>query len=336
MADFSYINVNYNSMEENLFKYFLGTLDKSETAALFERMKTDDELKADFIRSRNTMALSHLSMHSLDETEGKKSFNVFSRRLKKKKQHKLIRLIWRQSMVAAIFMALTFLATKHYYKDFTNSDEMNTLYVPAGQRARLSLHDGTEVWLNANSTLQYPPSFSGGKRAVSIIGEAFFHVAENREKPFIVSSQHVTMEVLGTQFNVYSYPGSDYIQADLVEGMLKVYHTNIEENAVILNPNERVTIKSEEMTVDKTVDFDHFLWKEGIYSFEDESLLSMIEKLELYFDVKIIVENQQLSNAIYTGKFRQRDGIDEILRIIQKIQNFRIEKDTKNNIITLK
>lgn len=319
-------------MEKNLLKYFLGRLGKSETIALFERMKGDDKMKADYIRLRNVSALSHLSRYSLNEAEGKKGFEAFSRRLRKKNRRQLIHQVWRYSVAAAVIAGLTFFATKHYYRaQFTNPDDKNTLYVPAGQRARLLLQDGTEVWLNANSTLH----FSEKEREVTVTGEAFFNVAENPEKPFVVSSQHIEMEVLGTQFNVYSYPGLDYIQTDLVEGKLNVYRKNFEEAAITLNPNERVTITSDEMYVDKTVNSDHFLWKDGIYSFENERLLSIIEKLELYFDVKIVIEDPEVFDVIYTGKFRQRDGIDEILRIIQKIQKFNIKKDMKNNIITL-
>lgn len=323
-------------MEENLLKYFLGGLEETETVELFERMKTDDALKADFIRFRNISALSHLSQHSFDEAEGRKGLKEFARRLKKKKQRKLIRIVWRQSVVAAVFTALTFLITTYYYHGaLTDSCEMNTLNVPAGQRAQLILHDGTEVWLNANSTLQYPTRFAEKRREVTVIGEAFFNVAENSRKPFVVTSQYVEMEVLGTQFNVYSYPALNYIQTDLLEGKLKVYNKDFEEEAVILHPNEKVTIKQHEMQIDSTVDFEHFLWRDGIYSFEDESLLSIIEKLELYFDVEIRVEDPEILNAIFTGKFRQRDGIDEILRIIQKIQKFNVKKDRKDNIITL-
>lgn len=322
-------------IKNDILSYFLGTLGKSETVELFEKLKTDDELKAEYIRLKNALALPRLLPHALDEAKGKKGFRDFSHRLRKRTQRRFMHIALRYSAVAVIFIALTLFATTRYYENTIDADNMNTLYVPAGQRARLSLQDGTEVWLNANTTLQYPSRFSGKKREVTVTGEAFFNVAENHKKPFIVSSQNIEMKVLGTQFNVYSYPGLEYIQADLVEGVLKVYKKDAEEAAVILNPNERLTIKPDEMYMDKLVDFDHFLWKDGIYSFEDESLSSIIEKLELYFDVKIVLDNPELSNVIYTGKFRQRDGIDEILRIIQKIQEFRIEKDTKNNIITL-
>jgi ferric-dicitrate binding protein FerR (iron transport regulator) len=89
------------------------------------------------------------------------------------------------------------------------------------------------------------------------------------------------------------------------------------------------------MSLRKIQNSDYFLWKDGIYTFENERLLDIIEKLQLYYDVKIVVKDPEIFNVRYTGKFRQRDGIDEILRIIQKIQKFNVQKDTENNVITI-
>jgi ferric-dicitrate binding protein FerR (iron transport regulator) len=170
---------------------------------------------------------------------------------------------------------------------------------------------------------------------VTVSGEAYFDVAKNTRKPFIVSTQNLEMKVLGTQFNVYSYPGAEYIKTDLVEGSLMFYSKESPNASVTLKPYEQIVVKEGKMTVRKIHNSDYFLWKEGIYTFENERLLDIIEKLQLYYDVKIIVKDPEIFNVRYTGKFRQRDGIDEILRIIQKIQKFNVQKDTENNVITI-
>lgn len=143
------------------------------------------------------------------------------------------------------------------------------------------------------------------------------------------------MEVLGTQFNVYSYPGAGYIQTKLIEGSLRVYQADNKNSSIILKPDEQVTIRGNNMTVGHINNPDHMLWRNGIYSFNNERLIVILEKLQLYYDVKIVVEDPEIFNVRYTGKFRQRDGIDEILRILQKIQPFKIMRDRENNIITL-
>jgi ferric-dicitrate binding protein FerR (iron transport regulator) len=170
---------------------------------------------------------------------------------------------------------------------------------------------------------------------VTVSGEAYFDVAENSRKPFIVSTQNMEMKVLGTQFNVYSYPGAGCIKTDLIEGSLMVYSKESPNTSVTLKPDEQIVVKNGKMSLRKIQNSDYFLWKDGIYTFENERLLDIIEKLQLYYDVKIVVKDPEIFNVRYTGKFRQRDGIDEILRIIQKIQRFNVQKDTENNVITI-
>lgn len=321
-------------MDEKLYNYFLGKLSQTEISELFHQLDSDKSLKAEFIRLQNLYAISHLSTQSINRDEGQQHFHSFSQRIKRKAQRKIISNIFKYAAVAVILIASTVWATL-YFSGGVQDITTNTLYVPAGQRAQLTLQDGTEVWLNAQSTLKYPSHFSKRRREVEITGEAFFDVAKDTKRPFIVSTQHIDMRVLGTQFNVYSYPEAGYIQTDLVEGSLMVYQKQSPQSSVTLNPAEQVVVKDGKMSVGKIENADYFLWKNGIYTFDNERLLDIIEKLQLYYDVKIIVKDPEIFNVRYTGKFRQRDGIDEILRIIQRIRKFNIQKDSENNIITL-
>lgn len=322
-------------MEEILPKYFLGELNRSEELKLFRQMESDKQLRAEFIRLQNIQALTRLASHPTQEAEGEKGFAEFTRRLSAKKRQKKMRFMLRYAAISVLLIASTFFLTRTLILQSNAPTAMNTLYVPAGQRARLTLHDGTQVWLNAQSTLTYPARFSGKRREVSVVGEAYFDVAKNRKKPFVVTTQQLTMEVLGTEFNVYSYPEADCIKTDLVEGSLKVYNKFSSKASITLKPNEQLVVKDGKMFVEKIQNSDYFLWKDGIYAFENERLIDIIEKLQLYYDVKIIVKDPEIFNVRYTGKFRQRDGIDEILRIIQKIQKFNIKKDIENNVITI-
>ncbi|MDL2256470.1 FecR domain-containing protein [Parabacteroides sp. OttesenSCG-928-K15] len=234
----------------------------------------------------------------------------------------------------AILVGSTYWFTmQHASKEWPT--EMLSLHVPAGQRLQLTLQDGTSVWLNARTTITYPSHFPSSERRVSIDGEALFDVAKENSRPFIVSSRGVEMEVLGTEFNLYSYPEAEYIRTSLLEGSLSVYRTQEKRKNIILEPNQQVTIKGRQMLVDKIPDPAYFLWTEGVYSFHNEPLINILRKLELYYDVKIEVKDPSIYTWEYTGKFRQRDGIDEILRIINKIHKFTIEKDEENNKIIL-
>jgi transmembrane sensor len=323
-------------MEEKLPKYFSGELGQSDTAELFNELEKNELLREEFVRMQNTYALTHLSKFSKNESEGRRSYQQFLQQLKTKKRQKVVRLAVQYAAVALVLIASTFFATRYFLVGSDGEMEPNRLVVPAGQRAQLTLPDGTLVWLNAQSSLTFPARFHGKTRRVSVSGEAYFDVASNSRKPFIVSTQEMEMRVLGTEFNVYSYPEADYIRTDLVEGSLMVYSKRSPQTRVTLKPNEQVVMREGKMYVRKINSPDYFLWKDGIYSFENERLIDIIEKLQLYYDVKIIVKDPEIFNVRYTGKFRQRDGIDEILRIIQKIQKFTIEKERKTNTITLK
>jgi len=103
----------------------------------------------------------------------------------------------------------------------------------------------------------------------------------------------------------------------------------------VLRAGDEATIDGENISVSEIVNPNYFLWKDGIYSFDNESLLEILQKLQLYYDVTIKVEDPEIFNVRYTGKFRQSDGIDEILHIIRKIHRFNIKKDPENHILTL-
>lgn len=322
-------------MEEVLIKYFSGELDRSEEVALFRQMKNDQQLRQEYIRLQNIYALTRLAPDPKQESEGKKGYITFTKKLQAKKHQKKIRFLLQYAAISLLLITSTFFLSRALTLPSTSTAEMNTLYVPAGQRAQLTLQDGTQVWLNAQSTLTYPARFNRKRREVSVVGEAYFDVAENRKKPFIVTTQQLTMKVLGTEFNVYSYPESGYTRTSLVEGALLVSETGKNNKPVLLSPDQQATYCENVIKLEKLHNPEHLLWREGIYAFDNERLIDILSKLELYYDITIQVEDPEIFNVCYTGKFRQRDGIDEILHILQKIQSFKIRKIREENLIIL-
>lgn len=321
-------------MEKLFHSYFQNQLSIGERVELLRKVESDISLKQQFMEMKNLYALAMFSNQAADPDNSRESYHLFMR---KKRRQRTIQLAVKYSTYAAAIIIII-LSTYRLTLDSVRKDlegGMQSLHVPAGQRLRFELQDGTSVWLNAHSTLTYPVHFGKDERKVAIEGEAFFDVAEDTDRPFIVSSQGVSMKVLGTVFNVYSYPEAGYIQTSLLEGKLQVYHENEEAKGILLLPNQQITIDENEMHVDTITNSGHFLWTEGIYSFHNEPLSNILRKLELYFDIKIAVEDPTIYTWEYTGKFRQRDGIDEILRIINKIHKFKIERDEEHNTITL-
>ena len=326
-------------MDERIHNYFSGMLSDEERLAFLREVEVDAELKKQFVAFQNAYALFNLGVQFQDKTLGQQKYNAFVHYKRKSAYRQQVRTCCRYA--AAILLLIVSSSVLTYW--LMRSDDSpalpltyNTLYTPAGQRAQLVLQDGTEVWLNAKSKLVYPSRFEGKSRNVTVEGEAFFKVAKDSVKPFIVSAGEVEMKVLGTQFNVYSYPETGYVETSLLEGAVKVFFTGKEREGVVLKPNQQVTVSGEEMKVEPIARKERFLWREGIYAFENEPLIHILKKLELYYDVRIIVEDSSLFKDTYTGKFRQRDSLDDIFCVLQRIRNFKVERDTEHNIVTLR
>ena len=325
-------------MDEQIVSYFNGELTPDECLAFLKRVELDGELKRQFVDAKNVYALSMLSGQADNKEESKDSYARFMRKNRKQGYQ-----AWRLGLkiagcaaAVALLVVSTYLLTLNYGVE-PLKEEMFTLHVPDGQRLNLTLLDGTNVWLNAGTIISYPNTFKGSERRITIDGEAFLDVAEDKERPFIVSSGGIGMEVLGTSFNVYSYSTLDYVRVSLLEGSLNVYRESDKSERITLKPDQEVFINKDGMTVESIQDPTYFLWTEGIYSFYNEPLASILQKLEIYYDLNIEVKDPSIYSWEYTGKFRQSHGIDGILRIIQKIHKFKIEKyDDRNTIILSK
>lgn len=325
-------------MDERIARYFNEELSSTERVQFLHEVDSNETLKKQFAEYQNLYALLNISPQIENRKIGKQKYDRFVQQ----KQNRILKKLWlgRIGYAAAILVLvvssslLTLWYTQNEEVVFV-ADEMNTLYTPAGQRACLVLQDGTEVWLNAKSKLIYPAQFTGKERRVKVEGEAFFNVAKDSVKPFIVSAMDVDMKVLGTQFNVYCYPDAGYVETSLLEGSVRVFFSGKEKEGILLKPDQQVTAANGKMVVKPIRLNEHFLWRDGVYAFENEPLINILKKLELYYDVKIVVEDTTMFNETYTGKFRQRDSLDDIFKILQQIRSFKFCKDTENNIITL-
>ncbi len=320
-------------MEHKIHKYFQNALEEDERIRLLQEVEADEDLTRQFREIKNLYAISVVSSLPTDAAEGKRSYEQFNRKHKRTATIRVVRRVALYAASIALLVGLTHWVTLLQVEK--QETEMLSLHVPAGQRLQLTLQDGTDVWLNARTTITYPVRFTPEERKVYIDGEALFDVAKDNERPFLVSSQGIAMKVLGTRFNVYSYPDAGHIRTSLLEGSLMVYREEDESGNVILKADEEVIIDNYGMEVGAIKDSSYFLWTEGIYSFYKEPLINILRKLELYYDVKIEVKDPTIYTSEYTGKFRQKDGIDEILRILRKIRYFDIQKDTENNTYIL-
>lgn len=213
---------------------------------------------------------------------------------------------------------------------------MQTITVPAGQRVNLDLPDGSNVWLNAGTRMQYPVSFMTDKREVILDGEAYFEVAHNEKSPFVVHTNTLDVEVLGTKFNVEAYSKRKMFETSLMEGKVKVKSRVNDKVAVVLSPHQKTRLMDGKLVVSKIDDYNVYRWKEGLYCFKNKPFARIMEDLERYYDLKIELDKPSISNVALTGKFRISDGLDYALRVLQNDVAFTYRRNQDNDVIYIK
>lgn len=315
-------------MEELLIKYINGNCTDVEKVTVVNWLDADPKNMKEYL------ALRKLNDIMIWQTDA----NVVS--LKKHKEKTAIRrgnkYFIEALKIAAIFV-LAFLLS-HYFlsEDIVQNTEINmqTLHVPAGQRAEITLGDGTQVWLNAKTTMTFPSQFSGDVREVKLDGEGFFDVATDKSKPFIVNTEKYNVKVWGTKFNLMAYSSAENFETSLLEGAVEVLKQG-RSAGFMMKPDEQASLKEGKMVVTSIRNMDHFLWREGILSFDNATFAELVNQLELYFDLTIEVKNSRALNYHCTGKFRTKDGVEHILKVLQLENQFSYTIDDKRNKITI-
>ena len=238
--------------------------------------------------------------------------------------------------VAAIFVlgfALHFFLN---WQKTTHHELQHQIHVPTGQHVEIMLADGSKVWLNSGSTLTFPSKFNGKKRLVELDGEGFFEVKSDKEHPFIVSTSKYQVKAVGTSFNIYDYQDSPQFEAALLNGKVEVTTNAKKSSVVILTPNQRAALCQGVLKVKPIENANNYLWRKGILYF-NEPLLEVFDKLQEYYDIEFQIRNSSLTrkSPYCTGKFRAKDGLEHIIRVLKETNHFdyQIDYESKKIII---
>ncbi len=216
------------------------------------------------------------------------------------------------------------------------ASQMTVVEVPAGNRMLITLGDGTQVWLNAGTKLEYPSVFAEKKRHVKVSGEAMFDVAHDAARPFVVETFACDIEVLGTKFNVAADETKRSFSTALMNGSVKLSGRLAGETPITMHPNEEVHLSGGRLAMHQITDPDEYLWPEGIISISNIGFADLMVKFERVFDVRIGIECPQMPEITYgRGKIRVSDGIDHALSVLQMASDFRYEKDPDTGMITI-
>ncbi len=202
-------------------------------------------------------------------------------------------------------------------------EALNKVIVSYGKKSMIVLSDGTKVWLNAGSQLIYPGAFVNVTREVSLVGEAFFDVAKNPDRPFIVKASDVHVQVLGTRFDISAYPEDKVIQTVLEEGKINLkYEENglfKRDHIVEMKPNQMVEFdRSSRETTSSVVNVSKYVsWKEGMLEFEKVDLFKALKQIERFYNVNIMLDDQHIGTYKLSGKLDLKNSAEDVLNVIK-------------------
>jgi hypothetical protein len=201
------------------------------------------------------------------------------------------------------------------YRGTSKEMAYNTLYNPRGSKViSLRLNDGTIVWLNSQSSIRYPVAFVGEDRQVEITGEAYFEVAKNLSKKFIVASNGLNIEVLGTHFNVNSYNDNKNIKVTLLEGSVKIIKGG---GTYILKPGQQAQVANEIQVFNGANIESVMAWKNGFFSFSGTSVEELMNILGRWYNVEIVF-NKSIPNRQFGGQIATSANLSQVVKVLNE------------------
>ncbi|HEV7350658.1 FecR family protein [Telluribacter sp.] len=258
------------------------------------------------------------------------------------KKNLVLPVLFRVAAAAVLLLFMVWAGRGMKWSDEVTTATLMQQEVADGQQLTIKLIDGTVIKLNAGSKLSYPKKFLSNKREVQLTGEAYFEVASRPEAPFIIHTDNVRIEVLGTKFTVKAYPEGENVKVAVVEGKVGVNTSETsgekekQQEEVYLTKNEMATFQKDknELVVTSFNTNDLLGWKDGILFFEKASFSEIVRKLERWYGVKIKVNNTKKieSEWRFSGKFENKP-LEYILDVCSYPNRFTYEVTDKEVII---
>lgn len=204
------------------------------------------------------------------------------------------------------------------YADNAGTPQQNTLTTPRGGQFRVTLPDGTEAWLNANSSLTYPTAFSGNQRLVAVQGEVYFAVAKDATRPFQVRvNDGPVIDVLGTEFNVNAYTDEPSINTTLVQGKVNVHLGSA--SAVVLQPGQQARVVDGHLNMVPGVDVDQITaWKNGVFNFEGVDVPGVMRQLSRWYDIEVVYAGA-IPQRRFGGEIQRGLQLKQVLVVLEKV-----------------
>lgn len=224
--------------------------------------------------------------------------------------------------------------------EVTNGEAIafNNLTTPRGGEFKVTLEDGTEVWLNADSRLRYPETFEGNERRVEVSGEAYFKVAHHADKPFYVVSGGQEVRVYGTEFNVHAYEDEASIFTTLVEGSISLKPVNGNKSELMLTPGKQAVFNKDDASAHvRKVDTEVVTsWRSGVFVFEDQSLEQIMRTLSRWYDFQYEFADAKVASTVFMGSIPRYGSFGEVVEIFDKIGGVKLRQRDGKVVISTK
>lgn len=267
------------------------------------------------------------------EPDTKKAFAKFKSKLVTENEPPVVKMNSRKRWVGiaaslVVLLAASFLINRLFFAKV----ELITAHTGASERQEVVLPDGSQVWLNEQSTLVYAKEFSKEKRSVRLEGEAFFKVTRNEEKPFYVNTPDGYVQVLGTSFNVKDYADAAAFEVFVNSGKVAFVPKGIHKKA-ILTVSKKASFNKENrhMSVETTTTKNTIYWKTGVLKFENNKLATVFKDVKTHYGVDIRVDDAAMLDCKFTGNFKH-SSIDAIIKTLSVAFDFKVNKNDKTTI----
>ena len=312
--------------EDIIIRYLENRCSEEDFVLINEWMKESDENAGELFRMEEIYQLGKFPFE--EENLVVRAERRLGRRLKRENQKKQevfkLRSVLRY---AAAIVGVMVLAAGLAYWFRNKAEELVVASAAHGQVREMLLPDGTKVWLNQSSVLKYPRAFEGKERHVYLDGEAYFEVARNHEKPFMVKSPAMDVRVLGTSFNIKCRPDNSFAETTLIEGEVEVKDKS-DKGRITLLPGQkavlnRVTGRMQVKQVDPKMEI---VWHNDLIPFEKSSIFQIAAALERFYGVKIILSPDVDSTNTYSGVLKKKDNIESVLNSLRNSIPFNYKK----------
>lgn len=308
-----------NLSEEIIAKFLMGKCTEEELIQIDRWIKESDENARKLFRMEEIYHLGKENQAASRKRTNQAERNLYKRLAEeeaKRNRTRTIHLWMRYAAVITLFLLAGTGIT--YWVSHNNSTANQLVAVASDDVKEILLPDGTKVWLNQSAVLKYPRTFSDDTRDVYLEGEAYFKVAKNKQKPFIVQSEAMQVKVLGTTFNFKSCKADNSAEATLIEGEIEVKGNN-EEGMVILSPGQKAELnrESRRLTVKQVDARMDAVWHNNLIPFEKADIYSIAKTLERFYHVNIILAPDINLNNTYSGVLKQKESIDSVLKSLR-------------------